>query len=147
MLAIISVFREVWFFKVSFRGSLSTLETKIKKSLSPWPHCPWQSRGPSQPRREWWVAKVHEESPRWSLAVARSQVCLTLSRRVEPGPHIRSALCSPASIIHHNSLSWPWLGASPSVPPSLETVNNSLPSFILLLWSITSSCSSRVFLF
>lgn len=41
----------------------------------------------------------------------------------------------------------PWLGASPSVLPSSETLNNSLPSFILFLWSITLSCSSRAFFF
>ena len=41
----------------------------------------------------------------------------------------------------------PWLGACPSVLSSSETLNNSLPSFILLLWSVTLSCSSRAFFF
>jgi hypothetical protein len=61
--------------------------------------------------------------------------------------HIRKFLPFPAFIIHQDFLSQPWLEASPSVLPSSETMNNSLPSFILLLWSVTLSCSSRAFSF
>lgn len=77
------------------------------------------------------------------------------------GPHVhqmwtgRAGLRSPhqelslVSCLYHPSW-FPFLALDWGQPfslPSSETLNNSLPSFILLLWSVTLSCSSRAFSF
>ena len=68
-------------------------------------------------------------------------------RAVVPTSQAPSGLLSWSSIMTPFPAFQPWLGPSASVLSSLETLNNSLPSFILLLWSVTLSCSSRAFFF
>ena len=138
----------VWLLKVTFRGP------HWRQNPSLWPHHPYQDQTPSQSRRELWVGKPHMW-PHWTEHmklldphVHRCELEAGWGRgaghqAVVPTSQVPSGLLSGSSFMTPFPAFQPWLGPSPSVLSSSETLNNSLPSFILLLWSVTLSCSSR----
>lgn len=138
----------VWLLKVTFRGP------HWRQNPSLWPHHPYQGQTPSQSRRELWVGKPHMW-PHWTehmkLLDPHVHRCELEAgwgrgaghRAAVPTSQAPSGLLSGSSFMTPFPAFQPWLGPSPSVLSSSETLNNSLPSFILLLWSVTLSCSSR----
>lgn len=98
--------REVWFFKVTYRRNLSTLETR--NTLTPW------TLAVSFPAQE---GALGWRSAMWScsadcLMLLGPRVCKLKAGQWSPHQGLPLVSCL---IIHQDSLPWPWLGANPSV--------------------------------
>ena len=145
----------VWLLKVTFRGphwrqnpSDPTIPIRTRLLPRPGGSCGWESR---------WESPICSPSQlsTWNCWILMSIRCELEAgwrkggghRAVVPTSQAPSGLLSWSSIMTPFPAFQPWLGPSASVLSSLETLNNSLPSFILLLWSVTLSCSSRAFFF
>lgn len=133
--------REVWFFKVTYRRNLSTLETRnIPLALTPW------TLAESFPARE---GAVGWRSAMWSC----SADCLTsLGPRVrEPkGRAVVPTSGAASRLLPYHPSGLPFMALAWGQAfclSSSETVKNSLPSFTPLLRSATSSWSSEPSLF